>query len=97
MLVFPQRPLSACQLMTRVVGKQTGYLLGNWTGRTIKQQAFNEVPVTREQSTLFWPHRSGKNQPIDPIHSMRTLFIPSVNHLSGMHPPSLYKNVSVLQ
>lgn len=64
--VYPQRPLSACQLMTCVVGKQTGYLLGNWTGRAIKQQAFNEVPVTGEQSALFWPHRSGETSASGP-------------------------------
>lgn len=54
---FRHRLLSACQLMTCVVGKQTGYLLGNWMGKTIKQQAFNEVAATREQSILFWPRR----------------------------------------
>lgn len=58
--------LSACQLLTRVVGKQTGYLLGNWMGKAIKQQAFNEVTATREQSILFWPQCSGKCQPVDP-------------------------------
>jgi len=52
--------------MTCVVGKQTGYLLGNWIGKAIKQQAFNEVAATREQSILFWPHRLGKCQPGDP-------------------------------
>lgn len=63
---FWHRLLSACQLMTCVVGKQTGYLLGNWIGKAIKQQAFNEVAATREQSILFWPHHSGKCQPVDP-------------------------------
>ncbi len=59
---FRHRLLSACQLMTCVVGKQTGYLLG----KTIKQQAFNEVVATREQSILFWPLHSAKCQPVDP-------------------------------
>lgn len=76
-LVFPQRPLSACQLMTCVVGKQTGYLLANWTGRAIKQQAFNEVPFTREQSALFWPHRPGKYQQADP-HTLNENIVYSI-------------------